>query len=328
MLYPIKFENLYYDKIWGGRDLKLFRNNLPEGKIGESWDIACHKNGMGIVANGKLKGIKFDELISREGERLLGKKIKMDRFPLLIKLINTRSKLSIQVHPDNYYANSIENDWGKSEVWYVMEAFQGANLILGAKDGINKKQFKNAIEEGTVEEYLNKIPVKKGDVYFVKSGLIHAIGPGIIIVEVQQNSDITYRIHDYGRGRQLHIEKALQVVDLNLKGEKSRGIRVSRDGYEKIYLCLSKEFSLELYNIYNEVIEESDQERFYILTCVYGEGQLMYREGIFPIFTGDSLLIPAFLGKYVLRGNMKILKSYVPDCRKVEEELLKEIKKF
>ncbi|WP_368489808.1 type I phosphomannose isomerase catalytic subunit [Clostridium sp. BJN0013] len=328
MLYPIKFENLYYSKIWGGRDLELFRNNLPEGKIGESWDIACHKNGMGIVANGKLKGVRFDELILREGERLLGRKIKVDRFPLLVKLINARDKLSVQVHPDNIYANNVEKDWGKSEVWYVMESAEGASLILGTKNIVSGAEFKDAIRRGILEKHLNKVPVNRGDVYFIKSGLVHAIGAGVIVAEIQQNSDITYRIYDYGRERELHIEKALHVIDLNLKGEKSRGVTLKRKGYEKTYLCLCREFSLELYNIHTEAVEESDWERFYIFTCVHGHGNLIYEGGVLPIFIGDSVLIPAFLGKYILRGNMKILKSYVPDCNKVEKEILKEIKKF
>ncbi|WP_333887813.1 type I phosphomannose isomerase catalytic subunit [Clostridium sp.] len=328
MLYPIKFENLYYSKVWGGRDLELFRNNLPEGKIGESWDIACHKNGMGIVANGKLKGIRFDELISNEGKKLLGRKIKTDRFPLLVKLINARDKLSIQVHPDNIYANNVEKDWGKSEIWYVMEAAKGASLILGTKNIISGTELKSAVKKGVLEKHLNKVYVNKGDVYFIKSGLVHAIGAGVIVAEIQQNSDITYRIYDYGRERELHIEKALHVIDFNLRGEKIRGITLKKRGYEKTYLCLCREFSLELYNIHTEVIEESDEERFYIFTCVRGFGNLIYEEGALSIFIGDSILIPAFLGRYILRGNMDILKSYVPDCSKVEKEILKEIKKF
>lgn len=328
MLYPIKFENLYHSKVWGGRDLELFRNNLPEGRIGESWDIACHKSGMGIVANGKLKGIRFDELISKEGQSLLGRKIKIDRFPLLVKLINARDKLSIQVHPDNIYANNVEKDWGKSEIWYVMEAAKGASLILGTKNVISGIEFEDAIKEGILEKYLNKVSVNKGDVYFIKSGLVHAIGAGVIVAEIQQNSDITYRIYDYGRKRELHIEKALNVVNFDLKGEKSKGITLKRKGYEKTYLCLCREFSLELYNIHTEVSEESDEERFYIFTCVGGYGELIYAGGILSIFIGDSVLIPAFLGRYILRGDMDILKSYVPDCSKVEKEILKEIKKF
>jgi mannose-6-phosphate isomerase len=327
-LYPIKFENLYYKKIWGGRDLEAFRNNLPEGKIGESWDIACHKNGTGIVANGELKGIKFDELIDKLGERLLGTEIRVKRFPLLIKLINATDKLSIQVHPNDAYAGKVENDSGKSEVWYVVDAFEGASLIVGTKKNCTMQQFKNAIEQGNLEKFMNKIPVKKGDVYFIKSGLVHAICEGVIIAEIQQSSDVTYRVYDYGRGRQLHVKKALDVVDLSLKGEKSRGITLKREGFEKTYLCLAREFSLELYDILDRASEDSDRERFYIFTCVDGQGKIIYDGGSETISKGDSFLIPAFVGNYTLEGRMKLLKSYVPDCSKVENSILKEIRKF
>lgn len=310
-VYPIKFENLYYDKIWGGRDLELFRSNLPEGKIGESWDIACHKNGMGIVKNGEFKGTRFDDLVKAQGDKLLGTKIKGNRFPLLVKLINAREKLSIQVHPDDIYAKEVENDSGKTEVWYVIEAFEGASLIVGTKDGCSIDEFKKAINNGNLEKYMNRIPVKKGDVYFIKSGLVHAICEGVILAEIQQNSDITYRVYDYGRGRKLHINKALDVVNLKLKGNRSRGISIKKDGYKKTYLCLSTEISLELYDIQIEAVEKSDRERFYIFTCVDGKGKIVYSGGFEDIFKGDSVLIPASLGEYRLKGNMKDRKSVV-----------------
>lgn len=327
-MYPIKFENLYYDKIWGGRDLELFRDNLPKGNIGESWDIACHKNGTGIVKNGKFKGTKFDELIKSQGDKLLGTKIKGNKFPLLVKLINAREKLSIQVHPDDAYAKKVENDSGKSEVWYVIEAFEGASLIVGTKDRCTKDELKKAIKNGSLEKYMNRIPVKKGDVYFIKSGLIHAICEGVILAEIQQNSDVTYRLYDYGRGRELHIDKALDVVNLKLKAKKNRGISIEMNGYKKTYLCLSREISLELYDIQTEAVEESDKERFYIFTCVDGDGEIIYNNGFENISKGESILIPAFLGKYILKGNMKLLRSYVPDCTKVESNILNEIREF
>lgn len=326
-MYPIKFENLYYKKIWGGRDLELFRNNLPEGKIGESWDVACHPNGMSIVLNGKFKGMRFDELIKKRGEEIVGTKIDKNKFPLLIKLINATDNLSIQVHPNDEYANKFENQMGKTEVWYVIKAFPGASLIVGAKKGCTYDQFKNGISNGNLEDYLNKIPVKQGDVYFIKSGMVHAICKGVILAEIQQSSDITYRVYDYNRGRELHVKKALDVIDLNLRAEKSTGIKLLREGYLKTYLCLSKEFSLELYDIYNEGEEFSNEERFYIFTCVAGYGDVIYSDGAEPIKTGDSILIPASLGKYKLKGKMKLVKSYVPDISKVEKEILDEIRK-
>ncbi|MCT8975941.1 class I mannose-6-phosphate isomerase [Clostridium sp. CX1] len=326
-MYPIKFENLYFGKIWGGRDLSLFRDNLPEGNIGESWDVACHKNGTSVVANGELKGKRLDILIKEKGSELIGTKISKDWFPLLIKLINAKESLSVQVHPDDKYGREVEGDMGKTEVWYVVEAFQGANIVVGTKEGCTRDQFKDAIETGNLEPYMNKVYVKKGEVYFVKSGLIHAIGEGVIIAEIQQNSDITYRVYDYGRDRELHIEKALDVVDLRLRGEKSTGIKIENEGFDKTYLCLCKDFCIELYDLRTEVEEASNEERFFVFTVVDGSGEIAYEGGLEKLKKGDSILIPAALGKYTLRGTMKVLKSYVPDVEKVEKEIISFIKK-
>lgn len=320
-MYPIKFENIYFEKIWGGRDLNLFRDNLPMGNIGESWDIACHSHGMGVVANGLYKGMKLEELMKEKGHQLMGTKLSDSWFPLLIKIINAKDKLSVQVHPDDEYAQRVEGEMGKTEVWYVIEAFEGANLVVGTKD-CTKEQFKNAISNGNFDRYINKIEVKKGEVYFVKSGLIHAIGEGVIIAEVQQNSDTTYRVYDYNRGRELHIEKALDVVNLNIKGGKSKGITLKNQGYDKTYYCLCDYFSLELYDIRDEASEISDSERFYVFTCVEGNGNIIYKDGIEVINKGDSVLIPAVLGEYTFQGSMKLLKSYVPDVEKLEREIL------
>lgn len=152
--------------------------------------------------------------------------------------------------------------------------------------------------------------------------MIHAIGEGLIIAEIQQNSDTTYRVYDYDRGRELHIENALDVVDLSLKSIQCTGIKVEGNGFTKTYLCLSKDFSLELYDIERSAAETSDEERFHILTCVDGLGEIIYIDGIEKIKKGDSFIIPAGLGKYTLSGEMKILKSYVPNIKKVEEEIL------
>lgn len=309
-MYPIKFENIYFDKIWGGRDLELFRENLPKGNIGESWDVACHPNAVSIVANGKFKGMKLDELIKLKGKELLGTKVCGKWFPLLIKLINAKDKLSVQVHPDDEYAERVEGQMGKTEAWYVVEAFQGANLIVGIKQ-CTKEQFKEAIENGTLEKYLNKIPVKKGDVFFIKSGLIHAIGEGVIIAEIQQNSDITYRVFDYNRGREIHVEKALEVVDLNLKAQKPTANKEKYDGYSKIKLCSCDKFTMELIEVYGSFSEISNEEKFFIFTCVDGCGKIKYVGGEEEISIGDSIFIPAAMGKYSVEGNMKYIKTYI-----------------
>lgn len=324
-MYPLKFNNIYFDKIWGGRDLKIFRDNLPEGDIGESWDIACHPHGTGIISNGNYKGISLKEIIEKEKEKIVGTEISLDRFPLLVKLINAKDKLSVQVHPNDEYGYKVEGEPGKTEVWYVLEAFEGANLVVGTKD-CNKEQFIEAIKKGSFDQYMNKVEVKKGEVFFVKSGLVHAIGEGVIIAEIQQNSDTTYRVYDYNRGRELHVDKALETIDFSLKGEKSKGIKVEYPGYTKTYFCLCEHFALERVDITNRFKDISDVERFYILTCAEGEGKVIYNEGEISIVKGESILIPATLGQYSVEGNLSVLKSYVPNIEKVEREILENIR--
>ncbi len=325
-MYAIKFENLYYPKIWGGRSMENFREVLPQGDIGESWDVACHKNGMSIVSNGEYKGMAFNELIEKFGDDILGTKISKDRFPLLLKIINAKDKLSLQVHPDDEYGLKHEKDLGKTEAWYVMDVEEGANLIVGTKD-CTKEKFIEAVEKGTFDQCVNKVYVEKGQVYFVKSGLVHGIGEGVTVVEIQQNSDTTYRVYDYNRGRELHIKKALDVIDFSLEGKRSEGLKVSFKGYEKIYYCLNPYFSLEKYNISETMSEESDEERFFILTCVDGCGILECNGGKEEIKKGDSIFIPASLGNYSITGKLEILKSYVPDVKKVEKEILNIVEK-
>ncbi len=323
-MYPLKFENLYYEKIWGGRDLENYRKNLPDGEIGESWDVACHPHGMSIVSNGEFKGTRLDELIKQQGKRVLGDKINLESFPLLIKLINAKDKLSVQVHPNDEYAHRVEGELGKTEIWYVVEAFEGANLVVGTKE-CTKEQFEEAINAGTLDKYLNRIPVKKGEVYFVKSGLVHAIGEGVIIAEIQQNSDTTYRVYDYNRGREIHVAKALDVIDLNIRGQKSKGLKIEGEDFDKTYYNLCDKFSFELYDVKNSVVENSDQERFYIFTCVEGNGDINFEGGSEKIESGDSVFIPAYLGKYEIKGKIKLLKSYVPNVEKVEKEIINRI---
>ena len=326
-MYPIKFENLYYERIWGGKDLEKFRNNVPEGVIGESWDIACHKNGTGKVANGELKGKGFDEVIKEYGNKFLGNSISIaEDFPLLIKLITAKDKLSVQVHPNDEYAKKVENDLGKTEAWYVVDAEEGASLIVGTKD-CDKETFKKAIEDGNLDKYLNKIPVKKGDFFYVQSGLVHAICEGILIAEIQQSSDTTYRVYDYNRGREIHVEKALDVIDFSLKGENTQGITIKNDGYDKTYLCLGEYFTIQKYEVNTSVKEASDEDRFYLFTCVDGEGTIKYNGGEEKISMGDSIFIPASLGDYELCGKFTLLKSYVPDVKIEEENIIKVVRK-
>ena len=310
----------------GGQALSTIRDNIPQGDIGESWDVACHENGVSIVTNGKYKGMRLDKLIEEKGEGLLGKELVGRKFPLLIKFLSPNEKLSVQVHPNDKYAAKYENgELGKTEAWYIVEANEDAYIVLGT-NGCSKEEFQKSIEDGTVENYMNKINVKKGDVYYLKSGLIHTMGPGVIVAEIQQNSDTTYRVYDYGRGRETHVKKALDVIRFDSEGRKREGLLVEKDGYSKTYYCLSEHFSLEIYNIFLSMVEESDNDRFYIFTAVEGEGRIYYNKGKVDFKRGESIFIPATLGEYSIQGNCKLIKSYVPDVETVQEEILNIIK--
>lgn len=315
-MYPLKFENLYYDKIWGGRDLEKYRKNLSQGLIGESWDIACHKNGISIISNGEYKGLTLIQLINIKGEEVLGKHYKKDSFnlssfPLLLKIINSQQNLSVQVHPSNEYAIENSEDNGKIEAWYIIDAEKDAEIIVGTKK-CDKETFINSCINGTVEKYMNRIKVKKGDMYFIEAGLLHAIGKGIVLAEIQQNSDTTYRVYDYNRGRDLHIEKALEVINFNIQPEK-----IIIDKNKDFQPCIrNEELNVDIYKVNGELNLDNSDNTFSIFTCVEGYGEILFvneKTGVLEkeeLNTCESLLIPAALKNYVFKGNMILMKSY------------------
>ncbi len=307
-MYPLKFENLYYDKVWGGRGFESFRSNVPKGKIGESWDIACHPNGTGVVANGRLKGVGFKELIKFYNKEIFGNRIVNGEFPLLVKLINSNENLSVQVHPNDEYAARVENSYGKTEAWYVVDAKEGAELIVGT-NGCTKEEFEAAIKSGNVEDYLNRVKVNKGDAFLINSGLVHAICSGLVIAEIQQNSDITYRVYDYGRPREIHVEKSLEVIDFDLKPERLVEDYKVFDGYKYTSLCKSEYFTIDKCVIDFKYNTSSNKNMFSIITCVDGKGIINYKGGTEVISKGDSILIPAQLGDYEIKGDLEILIS-------------------
>ena len=314
-MYPMKFENLYFEKVWGGRGFEEFRNNLPKDKIGESWDVSCHENGKSIISNGEFKGETLESVINVYGAKVIGDNIKTE-FPLLIKLINSSEKLSVQVHPDDRYAKKVENSNGKTEFWYVVDAKKGAKLTIGTKE-CDKSEFKRAIKNNMVENYLNEVEVEKGDCFLIRSGLVHAIGKGVVIAEIQQSSDITYRIYDYHRGRELHIEKALDVIDFslsskNLNNKNKREISIKDIERNKIItLCDNKYFTIEKYLLSSVISEKSDRRRFYIFMCVEGMAKIDGGGRVDSISKGESIIIPANLGEYKLIGQAILLKIFV-----------------
>lgn len=324
-MYPLKFENVYIEKIWGGRNLENIRKSVPPGKIGESWDVSCHENGESVIKNGSYRGMKLSELIEKEGRRVVGDALVGRRFPLLLKILDAHDKLSIQVHPDDEYAKR-ENELGKTEAWYVLDVYEDAKLVLGTKDGVSKEEILEGASNGHLEPYLNIVEAKKGSVYFIKSGLLHAM-KNVMIMEIQQSSDVTYRVYDYNRGREIHPEQAIEVLDLSIEAGVSRGLRLEGESCQKTYYCYDKNFSLEKYDIDGRVEEESDRERFYIFSCIEGGGKIVANGYEEKLDVGESVLIPAYLGRYELSGRMKCLKSYVPDISKLRKEILSNVEK-
>ncbi len=219
-IYPLAFEPVFKDYIWGGRNLetKLGRA-LPPGTVAESWEVAAHPNGQTKVAAGPLSGYTLDALQARLGERLLGQAADAANFPLLIKLLDANRWLSVQVHPDDAYAREHAGELGKTELWIILHAEPGAEVIYGLKDGVTREQFAQAAANGAIEHMLHHVSIRSGDAVYVPAGTVHALGPGAIVAEIQQNSDTTYRLYDWGRSgadgqsRPLHVQQALDVID-------------------------------------------------------------------------------------------------------------------
>ncbi len=327
MHYPMKFKPVYKDYIWGGRYFEKFSRELPQGILAESWELSCHKNGVSVVANGEQAGKTLPEIIKENPGNILGSKFPPDceEIPLLVKFIDANDKLSVQVHPDDPYAAVHEGGLGKNEMWYIVDAQPGARIVAGLKPGVTREILARAAENNGLEECLQEIEVSPGDVINIPAGLMHAIGAGIVIAEIQQTSDITYRVFDYnrvdskGESRPLHIEKALAVTDYNICGKevKAPGVKLqlNKDCSKTIYLA-NRYFACERYDIAGSVTEVADGSKFYILICLEGQGTIRTETAQEDIRQGETVLIPAAMGQYTLEGNFTCLKAYIPDFRK------------
>ena len=321
MFYPLKFDHKYIEKIWGGSKLNDFRDDIPEGQIGESWDVSAQEAGLSVVQNGKLAGKTLKELTSMYPQQILGAEVEAEEFPLLLKIIDAQSQLSIQVHPDDESAAKYQGEAGKTEAWYVMDADPDSYLIIGTED-CTESEFKKAVQNDEINQYVKKIKVEKGDIFFIKAGLLHAIGAGIMLAEIQQSSVTTYRVYDYGRGRELHLSKALDVIDFKLNSEKRKGLRVCNSDYDYSYFCLNDKFALDIINIKTSFKAEGDKQRFYILTAVDGSGKLSWDGQEIELKETESVLIPAYSEEFKIEGKLKLMKSYVPDLEKNRREIL------
>lgn len=327
MYYPIKFKPVYKDYIWGGRYFEKFDRELPEGILAESWELSCHKNGLSVVSNGELEGKTLPEIIKADTKNILGTKFSADcdEVPLLIKFIDANDRLSVQVHPDDNYAAVYEGGLGKNEMWYIMDAKPGAKLVAGLRDGMTKEVFAQAIKYNRIGECLLEVEVKPGDVINIPAGLVHAIGAGIVIAEIQQTSDTTYRVFDYNRvdskgvGRPLHLDKALDVTNFEMghRSVKCDGVNIKvNENCNKTVFLANKYFACERYDAKGNFNEKCDGSKFYIFICLEGSGKIETENMTVNFKAGETVFLPAALGEYKMDGQFLALKTYIPDFNK------------
>ncbi len=305
---PMKLVPAFKDYLWGGDRLKTeykMKSNLQ--KIAEAWVLSCHPDGESVVENGEFCGKTLREAIDALGDEALGLKAKeFPFFPILIKLIDAKQKLSIQVHPSDEYALENENQFGKTEMWYVVDCDEGASLYYGFSREISRDEFAKRIEDGTLTDVLNAVPVHKGDCFFIDSGTIHAIGEGILIAEIQQNSNCTYRVYDYGRvgadgkPRELHIEKALAVTDTC-----PPKVPFGKPQNDRLASC--KYFTVDRHIIAGEKKLFVGEDSFSSVFCTQGEVEV---DGI-KLRAGECAFVPAYYGELKVCGNGEILESRV-----------------
>lgn len=312
----LKLQPVFKDYIWGGTRLRdEYGFESPLEKLAEGWMLSCHKDGENTVLNGEYKGKTLSEVIKDNPEFLGENGKKFEYFPILIKLIDAKNDLSVQVHPDNEYALRVEKEYGKTECWYILDCDEGAELIYGFNKKISSEEFKKKIADNTFLDTVNKVKVKKGDLFFIEAGTLHAIGKGILLAEIQQNSNTTYRVYDYGRlgadgkPRELHIDKAIDVTKCAPpeRGTKPEGKLKSFDGYSEQLLTKCELFSVEKLCVSRDYIGSADDKSFVSLLVTEGNGQI---DGT-DIKKGDSLFVPANYGKYKITGDIEIIVTRV-----------------
>lgn len=313
----IKLKPAFKDYLWGGTKLKMsFHKTTDLDIVAESWEVSTHKDGASIIENGVYQGKTLNEYFDLAGHDVLGSKGKaFEQFPMLIKFIDAKGNLSIQVHPDDAYAKKVEHEYGKTEMWYILEAEDGASLYFGVNKTVTRDEFKAKIEDNTVLDVLKQVPVHKGDVFFIEAGTIHAIGEGIVLCEIQQNSNSTYRVYDFGRvgadgkPRELHIEKALDVSNLSPVDSdfKPCGTWNTHMDYKLIMLGTCEYFTSYLYDVESSCTINVDETSFASVVVVEGEGTI----GNLTFVKGDSFFLPSGIQKVEISGNCEFVLAKV-----------------
>lgn len=315
---PIFLEPVFKDYIWGGQKLKnIFKKHVKnEECTAESWEISTNPNGESIIKNGEYANQTLTELFQNKSvkEEIFGTKcVALKEFPLLIKFIDANKSLSVQVHPDDEYAMKNENSYGKTEMWYILDCEPGAQIICGVKPTITKETLEKYSNAKEIEQCLNYVNVQKGDAIYIPSGTIHALLGKTLVAEVQQNSNVTYRVYDWqrldknGNPRELHVKKALDVIELNRRPQ----IKNIKKDVTKINVVESEYFITNKLNINGKWKEEVSNESFMAFNVVEGSGEVITNQTSNLIKKGDSFILPACIKQYELQGNMELLQSYI-----------------
>ena len=323
MLYPFTFKPILKKVIWGGSEICPFKDITPvENGVGESWELSHVEGNYSIVANGELEGKSLDELIHTYGKELVGEKVMArfgSTFPLLIKFIDARDNLSIQVHPNDELAKKRHNSFGKTEMWYVIKAEKGAGLYSGFSKQINAEEYVKCVENDTIMDVLQRYDVHEGDVFFLPAGRVHAIGAGCFIAEIQQTSNITYRIYDYnrkdanGNGRELHTELAKDAIDYTLYPDYRTHYEAKKDTAVELADC--KYFATNLLDLDTSLVRDfSSLDSFVVYICMEGKATIRDNKGNeIAVHQGQTVLIPADTKEVTLTPapNAKFMETYI-----------------
>ncbi len=301
-LYPLKFKPILKERLWGGTKLKdVLGKPISSDITGESWELSGVDGDISEVANGPLEGKTLKDLIASDGESLLGKSV-MDRFgndfPILIKFIDAKQDLSIQLHPNDELAQERHNSFGKTEMWYIMDADPGANLIVGFNRDVDKEEYVQSLKNDTLLDLLNYEEVTEGDTFFINTGKIHAIGAGVLLAEIQQTSDVTYRVFDFNRKdkegnyRELHTELALDAIDYKKKDDFKVAYQNVTDSTNPMVDCpyFKTNFLTLTQDLHKDVTQ---RDSFTIFMCVSGAAEITTEAGGAHIEKGETLLVPA-----------------------------------
>ena len=317
-LYPLTFDPIFKERIWGGTKLNTYLNKpITSDSIGESWEISTVENSISIVNNGPFKGMSLNDLIAQFPQAILGTKVYDQfgkQFPLLFKFIDAKEDLSIQLHPNDQLAMKRHNSFGKTEMWYVMQADQNARLIIGFKEKSSPEEYLKHLQDKTLLTILDSNKVSKGDAFFLETGTIHAIGGGIVVAEIQQTSDITYRVYDYdrvcsnGNKRELHVDLALDAINYN-KVNSKKDYKKQKNVSNEIVDC--RYFTTNFIPLDGEMKIYKDSLSFTVFMCVEGSFEIVYDGVVYQYQMGDTLLIPAFMSEFVLHGKASVLEIYI-----------------